>query len=83
MGQLLVRQLDDRLINALKERAAKNGRSVEAEHRAILEEVLDRDRREFIELARQLRESLAGIPQTDSADLIREERDRGYSGYGQ
>ena len=40
MGQLIVRGLDDRLIRALKERAARAGRSAEAEHRAILEQTL-------------------------------------------
>ena len=37
MGQLIVRGLDDDLIQALKRRAARTGRPAEAEHRAILE----------------------------------------------
>lgn len=40
MGQLIVRNLDDDVILALKRRAARHGRSTEAEHRAILREVL-------------------------------------------
>ncbi len=36
MGQLIVRKLDDELVRALKRRAAKRGRSAEAEHREIL-----------------------------------------------
>lgn len=40
MAQLLVRDLDDALIAALRKRAAKHGRSVEAEHRAILKAAL-------------------------------------------
>jgi plasmid stability protein len=40
MGQLIVRRVDDGLIRALKERAAKRGRSMEAEHRAILRDSL-------------------------------------------
>lgn len=40
MGQLIVRNLDDELVLALKRRAARHGRSAEAEHRAILHEVL-------------------------------------------
>lgn len=40
MSTLLVRGLDDALVLALKQRAAANGRSTEAEHRAILQEVL-------------------------------------------
>jgi plasmid stability protein len=40
MANLVVRNLDQRIVDALKQRAAKHGRSAEAEHRAILEEVL-------------------------------------------
>jgi plasmid stability protein len=40
MASLLVRQLDEVLVQRLKARAAAKGRSAEAEHRAILEEAL-------------------------------------------
>ncbi len=40
MGQLIVRNVDDELIRALKMRAAEKRRSAEAEHREILREVL-------------------------------------------
>ena len=40
MAQLHVRNVPDELVTALKERAARNRRSMEAEHRNILEEVL-------------------------------------------
>ena len=40
MAQLTVRNLDPTLVKALKQRAAAHGRSAEAEHRAILWEVL-------------------------------------------
>ncbi|HVR01645.1 MAG TPA: DNA-binding protein [Polyangia bacterium] len=36
MGQLLVRKVDEAIIEALKREAVKNGRSAEAEHREIL-----------------------------------------------
>lgn len=38
--QLLVRDVDPKLVKALKERAAANNRSAEAEHRDILEKAL-------------------------------------------
>jgi plasmid stability protein len=38
--QLLVREVDETLVKALKQRAAINGRSTEAEHRLILEKAL-------------------------------------------
>lgn len=49
MGQLIVRNLADELIQALRRRAARHGRSAEAEHREILRETLGPDvaRRSF------------------------------------
>ena len=40
MSNLIVRKLEPEIIEALKQRAARNGRSAEMEHRAILREVL-------------------------------------------
>ena len=40
MKQLVVRNLDDATVRALKRRAARNGRSAEAEHREILRDAL-------------------------------------------
>lgn len=40
MPQLIVRNLDPEIVEALRARAAAHGRSAEAEHRAILREVL-------------------------------------------
>ena len=40
MGQLTVRNLDDAVVAALKARAARHGRSAEAEHRLILRDAL-------------------------------------------
>lgn len=56
MANLLVRGLDEALVKSLRERAARHGRSAEAEHRAILAEALGRPRR------RTLAEILAGMP---------------------
>ena len=45
MAQLIVRNLDDDIVARLRRRAAEHRRSVEAEHREILREVLaDRQR---------------------------------------
>jgi plasmid stability protein len=40
MPQLLVRNIDRRIVDALRTRAARRGRSSEAEHREILERAL-------------------------------------------
>lgn len=45
MANLIVRNLERSVVDALKKRAARRGRSAEAEHRAILESALARTRR--------------------------------------
>jgi len=40
MTRLLVRNLEPEIVQALKRRAAKHGRSAEAEHREILKQAL-------------------------------------------
>ena len=39
-SQLIVRNLEDELVDALRKRAARHGRSAEAEHRLILHAAL-------------------------------------------
>lgn len=79
MGQLIVRGLDDSLIQTLKQRAARVGRSAEAEHRAILEQALRPETETFAEAAVRLRARTP--PQaTDGADLVRQDRDRDHAG---
>ncbi len=45
MANLVVRNLDRSIVEALKKRAVRHRRSAEAEHRAILESALARTRR--------------------------------------
>jgi plasmid stability protein len=40
MPQLIVRNLDEEIVARLRQRAARHGRSTEAEHREILREAL-------------------------------------------
>jgi len=40
MANLIVRNVDENIVKALKERAGKSGNSAEAEHRIILSHVL-------------------------------------------
>jgi plasmid stability protein len=56
VANLIVRGIDESLVHALKQRAAKHGRSAEAEHREILANVLRRPRR------RHLADALAAVP---------------------
>jgi plasmid stability protein len=77
MPQLTVRGVDEDLVRRLRVRAAQHGRSGEEEHRRILEAALRPERADFWEKAARLRAELAGRgADIDSAELIREERDR-------
>jgi plasmid stability protein len=75
MAQLLVRQVDDGLVAALKARARAHNRSAEAEHRAILQAALAPDTTNFAERAARLRAETKGRLTGDSADLVRQDRD--------
>ena len=70
MAQLIVRNLDSRLVRALKARAVGRGRSAEAEHRAILESALGAGR------TTDFKTYLTHIP-ADAEPRLRRSRDRG------
>ncbi len=73
---LVVRNVDDELVRRLKLRAARNGRSAEAEHREILRQALSAEPREsFKEVAAKLRALTRGRRHTPSEVLLREGRD--------
>ena len=74
-GNLHVRNLDDDLIARLKRRAARHGRSTEAEHREILRLALaSEDDPSFETLAADLRRLTRNRKQTPSEILQREGR---------
>jgi plasmid stability protein len=56
MADLIVRGVEDATVRALKQRAARNGRSAEAEHRDILARALRGPRKQSVA------EVLAAIP---------------------
>ena len=63
MAKLIVRNLDEALVRELEQRAAREGRSSEAEHRRILEEALRPGRPE-----RTLKELLLDMPDVGEDD---------------
>jgi Plasmid stability protein len=68
MANLVVRNLDQRIVDALKQRAAQHGRSAEAEHRALLEMLLLKPK------GKSFAEALKSIPPVgQDADFQREE----------
>lgn len=75
-GSLHVRNVDDELIVRLKRRAARHGRSAEAEHREILRQALALEAElEIKPLLAEIRALSAGRKQTPSEILQRESRD--------
>ncbi|NJN20376.1 MAG: DNA-binding protein [Leptolyngbya sp. RL_3_1] len=57
MANLIVRNIDDAIVKALKQRASRRGVSAEAEHRKILEQVLLQPaKKSFAEVLRQIPE---------------------------
>lgn len=78
MGNLTIRNLDDHVIELLKGQARTNQRSLEGEVRHVLTQSVDRHGRiaEFRERTRKLLSLTANTSQTDSVELLREDRDR-------
>ena len=78
MGNLTIRNLDDRVIDQLKVQAKQNHRSLEGEVRHLLSQKLDRHARivDFRERTGKLASLTTGTRQTDSVKLLREDRDR-------
>jgi len=75
-GNLHVRNLEDDLIARLKRRAARHGRSAEAEHREILRQALAVEvEPSFGALAARLRRLTRRRKQTPSELLLREGRE--------
>lgn len=78
MAQLTVRNVDDAVAASLKDRAARAGRSAEAEHRRILEEALrPRQHADFFAQARARRVALPPeITDSGTGDILRADRHR-------
>ncbi len=70
MKQLIVRNVGDEIVRALKRRAARHGRSAEAEHREILRAALSEDLQ-----SASFKALLASIPNVGSDQDFAIERD--------
>ncbi len=68
VANLVVRNLEQQIVNALKQRAARHGRSAEAEHRLLLEESLLRPK------GKSFAEALTAMPNVGKdEDFLRKE----------
>lgn len=77
MAQLLIRGLEPEIIDRLKTRAKSHHRSLQGEAKLILEEASqEMTIEEFKARAKKIRGSFGNKKFSDSAELIREDRDR-------
>lgn len=76
MPQLLIRNLDEQTIENLKERARKHNRSLQGEVKLILEEYASRPDESPMVIADRWQVYFAGLSFSDSAELVREDRER-------
>jgi hypothetical protein len=77
MAQVLVRQLDDKVVDRLKKRAKEHGRSLQSEVKTILEEAVpdyEAAWKRIEGFRKRLKKS--GRKFSDSAALIREDRNQ-------
>jgi len=76
MPQILVRDLDDVLVERLKRQAKRNHRSLQGEVKAILIESARMTPEEMLSAAENWQRRLAGGKFSDSSRLVRRDRGR-------
>lgn len=75
MATLIVRQVEEGIVEELKERARRAGRSAEAEHRLILQDALGRRRLTGTEFVRAIRRGRPAITEEEAETIGRGSRD--------
>ena len=76
MAQVLVRNLEKTVVERLKRRAQRHGRSLQAELHDILERAARTDITDARRAAERIRRKLADREHTDSVELIGQDRSR-------
>jgi plasmid stability protein len=77
MVTLTIRSLDEAVVERLKRRAKAHDRSLEAEVREILTNAGSLPSKEdFLALAERIAAMTPDVPQTDSVELLRQDRRR-------
>jgi plasmid stability protein len=75
MPNVLVRDVEPEILEKIKKRAAKNGRSLQTEVQIILKDAAAKpEPLSDLETARKIRSMLNVKNQSDSAELLREDR---------
>ena len=75
MGNVLIRNLDEEILAQLKAAAKAHGRSLQAEIHDVLRNASGRRLAETRQLSARWLKRLRGKAHTDSAALVREDRD--------
>jgi plasmid stability protein len=76
MARVLIRDLDDRVVEKLKARASRNGRSLQAELQMIVERAAATDVVDVRAVAARIRRKLSDRKHSDSAELVADDRNR-------
>ena len=76
MADILVRGLEKETVSRLKEAAREHGRSLQGELKAILTETVPYTAKQALAVSEKWKKRFAGRKFSDSAELIREDRDR-------
>lgn len=77
MPDVLVRDVEASVLDKLKVRAKRRNRSLQAEMKIILTAAADiQEPLSSLEVIRRIRASNTKVNRTDSADLLREDRER-------
>ena len=76
MPDFLIRKIDAQVLNRLKARARRHGRSLQREAQAVLEQAAGVGADEVAAMLDKWKQRFAGRRFSDSIDLIREDRSR-------
>jgi len=76
MPDVLIRGIDEEVLDALKDRAKSNGRSLQVELKTILDQAAQMRMIDSRSLAAKIRRSLKHGKHSDSAALLAEDRHR-------
>ena len=76
MGQMLIRNLDNAIIEGLRRRAAACGTSTEEQARRALAMAVGFDREGLVRRLADLRDGVGPLPGPSSLDDLRRDRDR-------
>ncbi|HSG40444.1 MAG TPA: hypothetical protein VLE27_12460 [Thermoanaerobaculia bacterium] len=79
MADIVIRDLNPDVVERLEDRAKNRGHSLEVEAKAILESAVPTTKLSMTrarQLAAEIRQSFGDLILSDSAELLREDRDR-------